>query len=74
MHDAINAPITAGGVMIDLDASIGVCLARRDDTPERLVARADVAMYESKRRSAAAGPVIDEESLESRMAIASNPR
>jgi diguanylate cyclase (GGDEF)-like protein/PAS domain S-box-containing protein len=59
LHDAINAPVSAGAVMIDLRTSIGVSLARIDDTPEQLVARADSAMYECKRRGSEAGPVVN---------------
>jgi diguanylate cyclase (GGDEF)-like protein len=59
LHNAINAPVSAGAVVIDLRTSIGVSLARRDDTPEQLVARADAAMYRSKRRGSDAGPVLD---------------
>jgi diguanylate cyclase (GGDEF)-like protein len=59
LHDAINAPVSVGAVMIDLRTSIGVSLARIDDTPEQLVARADSAMYECKRRGSEAGPVVN---------------
>jgi diguanylate cyclase (GGDEF)-like protein len=58
LHDAINAPVSAGGAVINLRASIGIGPARRDDTPEQLLARADAAMYASKRRGDGAGPVV----------------
>jgi diguanylate cyclase (GGDEF)-like protein/PAS domain S-box-containing protein len=58
LHKAINTPVTAAGETIGLRASTGVSPALPGDTPERLVARADAAMYECKRRGSDAGPVI----------------
>jgi diguanylate cyclase (GGDEF)-like protein len=48
---AIGAPMTLDGRTVSVTASVGIALYPEDgDTPETLVARADAAMYEAKRR------------------------
>lgn len=59
LQDALNTPVSAGVCTIELRASVGVSLARSGDTPEELLARADAAMYECKRRGSRLGPVVD---------------
>jgi diguanylate cyclase (GGDEF)-like protein len=41
-------PITAGALRLTTSLSIGVTLARHDESTDDLVARADTAMYEAK--------------------------
>jgi diguanylate cyclase (GGDEF)-like protein/PAS domain S-box-containing protein len=58
LYQAVNAPVSVGGVTIDVHASIGFSPARPGDTPEQLISRADAAMYERKRRRGDAGPMV----------------
>ncbi|MCY1137999.1 EAL domain-containing protein [Actinoplanes sp. Pm04-4] len=49
LHEALEAPTTVAGLALHTQASIGVCLAPRHGTdPDRLLQRADVAMYVAK--------------------------
>jgi diguanylate cyclase (GGDEF)-like protein len=54
---AIAQPVTAGGRLLEVAASVGV-VVERDPTaePEALLARADAEMYRHKRRSARTPP------------------
>jgi diguanylate cyclase (GGDEF)-like protein len=47
---AIKEPILIGGAPYSVSASVGVEMGQRDDTAASLLARADGAMYEEKRR------------------------
>lgn len=47
---AFGAPMTVRGREIVLGASVGVALAREEDSADALLRRADRAMYEAKRR------------------------
>jgi diguanylate cyclase (GGDEF)-like protein/PAS domain S-box-containing protein len=46
---ALNATVDIGGDIVDLSASIGVAWTCEPLDPDALIARADLAMYESKR-------------------------
>lgn len=46
---AIAAPISSGDLQAGITASIGVAMARADESVDALMARADHAMYEAKR-------------------------
>lgn len=50
VRDKLRGPIPAAGHAFDLTASIGVAISTRGITSDQLVANADAAMYESKRR------------------------
>jgi diguanylate cyclase (GGDEF)-like protein len=49
---ALAQPIILGGEAVTVQASIGACYAEHNLTADELVARADSAMYESKRQGA----------------------
>jgi diguanylate cyclase (GGDEF)-like protein len=52
LADAIAKPVTAGGRLLQVRASIGVVIERDPATePEALIARADAEMYHHKQRS-----------------------
>ncbi|WP_111768491.1 sensor domain-containing phosphodiesterase [Nakamurella deserti] len=46
--ELLNAPVTIDGIEIVPSASIGVALTEPDDTPDRLLRHADIAMYRAK--------------------------
>jgi diguanylate cyclase (GGDEF)-like protein len=49
LHDALSRPFTIEGLLLEVEASIGVTLHPADgDDAETLIRRADVAMYVSK--------------------------
>lgn len=48
LREAFNVPVHADGNEIFVDLSIGVATAMPDDTPDSLLARADIAMYTEK--------------------------
>jgi diguanylate cyclase (GGDEF)-like protein/PAS domain S-box-containing protein len=50
LADAVSRPVRIGGTRLSIKASIGVTIANDGITAEGLIADADVAMYESKRR------------------------
>lgn len=51
LRASIGVPITLpGGVEVTIDVSIGIAFAGPDDTGDRLIARADAAMYSGKPR------------------------
>ena len=50
LHSAIREPIQlADGTVIEVGASVGISIAREDETAEQLIARADAATYRAKR-------------------------
>ncbi len=74
---ALEAPLTLGGVSIDVNASLGIALCPlHADDAGTLMKRADVAMYQAKRQHGAVAvyePGRDEHSLR-RLAILSELR
>jgi GGDEF domain-containing protein len=50
VEGAIREPILIGGAPYSVSASVGVEMGRPGDTAASLLARADSAMYEEKRR------------------------
>ncbi len=60
VHDALDEPFESLGIIIDVEASVGIAVAPDHGTDvHRLLQRADVAMYSAK-RSKAAFEVYDE--------------
>ena len=57
--DAMSMPFDLSGISVDLSASVGIAFAHDGDSPEGLVHRADVAMYQVKRKGGANHQVID---------------
>ena len=49
LEEALNRPLALSAGMVDLHASIGLAFNEPGDTCDALVARADAAMYQSKR-------------------------
>jgi diguanylate cyclase (GGDEF)-like protein len=58
--EAIALPFDLDGIEVDLSASIGIAFAGTGNDPEGLLHRADVAMYQVKRKGGARHQVIDE--------------
>ena len=56
---AMSIPFDLAGVRVDISASIGVAFAGNGDKPEELLHRADLAMYQVKRKGGAGHQVID---------------
>ncbi len=56
---ALHHPATIAGTSLTLQASIGVAFSRRECTADELVARADAAMYESKRIGRGRAVILD---------------
>jgi diguanylate cyclase (GGDEF)-like protein len=63
--DAVSLPFDLDGVPVELSASVGIAFAREESDPEQLLHKADVAMYQVKRKGGASHQIIDahEESL-----------
>jgi diguanylate cyclase (GGDEF)-like protein len=59
LDDAIATPFDLRCGAVDLSASIGIAFAGRGNDPEQLLHRADVAMYQVKRKGGAAHQIID---------------
>jgi diguanylate cyclase (GGDEF)-like protein len=57
--DAMAAPFELGRIVVDLSASIGIAFAASGDDPEQLLHRADVAMYQVKRKGGGHHRLID---------------
>jgi diguanylate cyclase (GGDEF)-like protein len=57
--DAISMPFDLAGTQVDLSASLGIAFAGTGDDPEEILHRADVAMYQVKRKGGANYQVID---------------
>jgi diguanylate cyclase (GGDEF)-like protein len=59
--DAIGLPFVLGNsIEVDLSASIGIAFAGTGNDPEQLLHRADVAMYQVKRKGGAEHRIINE--------------
>jgi diguanylate cyclase (GGDEF)-like protein len=56
---AIGAPFDLDGTRVTLSASIGIAFAEMGHDPERLLQRADTAMYQAKRKGGGIYQVID---------------
>lgn len=48
--DVLSAPVVVEGLEVVTTASIGAAIAEPDETPDRLLRRADIAMYRAKAR------------------------
>jgi diguanylate cyclase (GGDEF)-like protein len=57
---AISTPFDLSGLEVELTASIGIAFAGPGNDAEHLLHRADVAMYQTKRKGGAAHQLIDE--------------
>jgi diguanylate cyclase (GGDEF)-like protein len=57
--DAISMPFTLGGTTVDISASIGIAFAGDASNPEEILHRADIAMYQVKRKGGSNHQVID---------------
>ena len=57
--DAIAEPFDLGRIVVDLSTSIGIAFAASGDDPEQLLHRADVAMYQVKRKGGGHHRLID---------------
>ncbi|MFZ0664720.1 MAG: EAL domain-containing protein [Acidimicrobiales bacterium] len=60
LDGAFAAPFDLAGVTVELSASIGIAFAGQGNDPEQLLHKADVAMYQVKRKGGGAHQVIDE--------------
>jgi diguanylate cyclase (GGDEF)-like protein len=58
---AISTPFDLSGLDVKLAASIGIAFAGQGNDPEGLLHKADVAMYQAKRKGGANHHVIDED-------------
>jgi diguanylate cyclase (GGDEF)-like protein len=61
LNGAISLPFDLAGLEVKLSASIGIAFSGQGNDPEQLLHRADVAMYQVKRKGGANHQVIDEE-------------
>jgi diguanylate cyclase (GGDEF)-like protein len=59
LAEAISSPFELGRAAVDLTASIGIAFAAPDSNPEQLLHKADIAMYQVKRKGGAQHHVID---------------
>jgi diguanylate cyclase (GGDEF)-like protein len=59
LSDAVALPFSMGGLTVDLSASIGVAFAEQGDDPEQLLHKADMAMYQVKRKGGAHHQLLD---------------
>jgi diguanylate cyclase (GGDEF)-like protein len=57
---AFATPFDLAGVAVELSASIGIAFAGQGNDPEKLLHKADVAMYQVKRKGGRSHQVIDE--------------
>lgn len=62
----LNEPVQLGGTTVFTSASIGIVLAKPGDDPERVLADADIAMYQAKEGGRGRYEVFDE-ALRTRM-------
>ncbi len=60
LDDAFSTPFELAGVSVVLSASIGIAFAGQGNDPEQLLHKADVAMYQVKRKGGGHHQVIDE--------------
>jgi diguanylate cyclase (GGDEF)-like protein len=56
---AIATPFDLAGLIVELSASIGIAFAGQGNDPEQLLHRADIAMYQAKRKGGAHHQVLD---------------
>jgi diguanylate cyclase (GGDEF)-like protein len=56
---AIATPFDLAGLIVELSASIGIAFAEQGNDPEQLLHRADIAMYQVKRKGGAHHQVLD---------------
>jgi diguanylate cyclase (GGDEF)-like protein len=59
LDEAIAVPFDLAGLAVELSASIGIAFAGHGNDPEQLLHKADVAMYQVKRKGGAHHQVID---------------
>ncbi len=59
LSDALALPFSLGGIAVDLSASIGIAFAQQGDNPEQLLHKADMAMYQVKRKGGAHHQLLD---------------
>ena len=57
--EAIASPFNLNGFAVEVSASIGIAFAGQGNDPEHLLHKADVAMYQAKRKGGAHHQVID---------------
>jgi diguanylate cyclase (GGDEF)-like protein len=57
--DAMALPFVLGEKTVNLSISIGIALAKRADNPEQLLHKADLAMYQVKRKGGANHQLLD---------------
>jgi diguanylate cyclase (GGDEF)-like protein len=57
--ESISLPFDLGGIQVDISASIGIAFADEDTDSEEILHRADIAMYQVKRKGGANYQVID---------------
>jgi len=56
---AISSSFEVGGVVVELSASVGIAFADQNDDPEDVLHKADIAMYQVKRKGGADHQVLD---------------
>ncbi len=59
LSEALSLPFSLGGIAVDLSASIGIAFAEQGDNPEQLLHKADMAMYQVKRKGGARHQLLD---------------
>ncbi len=59
LSEALSLPFSLGGIAVDLSASIGIAFAEQGDNPEQLLHKADMAMYQVKRKGGAHHQLLD---------------
>ena len=59
LSEALALPFSLGGIAVDLSASIGIAFAEQGDNPEQLLHKADMAMYQVKRKGGAHHQLLD---------------
>ena len=59
LSEALSLPFSLGGVTVELSASIGIAFAEQGDDPEQLLHKADMAMYQVKRKGGAHHQLLD---------------
>jgi len=64
LTEAICSPFVLASVAVELSASIGIAFAGHGNDPEQLLHRADLAMYQVKRKGGAEHDVINESERE----------
>ncbi|NLA34428.1 MAG: diguanylate cyclase [Actinobacteria bacterium] len=67
IHQALSLPVTIGGHLSEVGCSMGAARSRSNSTAESLLADADAAMYEAKRRGKGAVVLFDPSMSEAHM-------